>query len=72
MTDAHDDGDPPGPTSRDPAPPHAEAPSIGEEGDASASSGPEPTTTGTVFVMLLFLMALAGMWALMYVVLLGR
>ena len=32
----------------------------------------EPTTTGTLFVMLLFLMALAGMWALMYMVLLER
>ena len=26
----------------------------------------EPTTTGTLFVMILFLMALAGMWILMY------
>jgi hypothetical protein len=32
----------------------------------------EPTTTGTMFVMLLFLMALAGMWGLMYMVLLER
>lgn len=32
----------------------------------------EPTTTGTLFVMLLFLMALAGMWVLMYMVLLER
>lgn len=28
--------------------------------------GEEPTTTGTLFVMILFLMALAGMWILMY------
>lgn len=32
----------------------------------------EPTTTGTLFIMLLFLMALAGMWMLMYMVLLER
>lgn len=32
----------------------------------------EPTTTGTMFIMLLFLMALAGMWFLMYMVLLER
>lgn len=32
----------------------------------------EPTTTGTLFIMLLFLMALAGMWVLMYMVLLER
>jgi len=32
----------------------------------------EPTTTGTLFIMLLFLMALAGMWFLMYMILLER
>lgn len=32
----------------------------------------EPTTTGTLFIMLLFLMALAGLWVLMYMVLLER
>lgn len=32
----------------------------------------EPTTTGTLFIMLVFLMALAGMWVLMYMVLLER
>ena len=31
-----------------------------------------PVTTGTLFIMVLFLMALAGLWALMYLVLLGR
>lgn len=32
----------------------------------------EPTTTGTLFIMVLFLMALAGMWAIMYLTLLDR
>jgi len=32
----------------------------------------EPVTTGTLFIMVLFLMALAGLWALMYLVLLDR
>jgi hypothetical protein len=32
----------------------------------------EPTTTGTVFIMILFLMALAGMWGIMYFTLLSR
>lgn len=32
----------------------------------------EPTTTGTLFIMIVFLMALAGMWGIMYFMLLGR
>jgi hypothetical protein len=32
----------------------------------------EPVTTGTLFIMVLFLMALAGLWALMYLLLLDR
>ena len=32
----------------------------------------EPTTTGTLFIMVLFLMALAGMWGIMYFTLLSR
>lgn len=32
----------------------------------------EPTTTGTLFIMILFLMALGAMWGLMYFTLLGR
>lgn len=32
----------------------------------------EPTTTGTLFIMIVFLMALAGMWGIMYLMLLGR
>ena len=32
----------------------------------------EPVTTGTLFIMVLFLMALAGLWALMYLILLDR
>lgn len=32
----------------------------------------EPVTAGTLFIMMLFLMALAGMWGLMYLILLER
>ena len=32
----------------------------------------EPVVTGTVFIMLVFLMALAGLWGIMYLLLLGR
>lgn len=32
----------------------------------------EPVTTGTLFIMLIFLMALAGLWGLMYLMLLSR
>lgn len=32
----------------------------------------EPVTTGTLFIMILFLMALAGLWVLMYLILLER
>ena len=34
--------------------------------------GGEPNTEGTVFIMILFLMALAGMWGIMYLTLLER
>jgi hypothetical protein len=45
--------------------------------EARMGAGPseeedEPVTTGTLFIMILFLMALAGLWALMYLILLGR
>jgi len=32
----------------------------------------EPVTTGTLFIMMVFLMALAGMWFLVYLILIGR
>ena len=32
----------------------------------------EPTTTGTLFIMVLFLMAMGAMWGLMYFTLLNR
>jgi hypothetical protein len=32
----------------------------------------EPVTTGTLFIMILFLMAMGAMWALMYLTLLNR
>lgn len=49
-----------------------------EPGESPASeqvglpSEEEPTTTGTLFIMILFLMALAGMWGIMYLTLLSR
>lgn len=43
-----------------------------EQGDEGLPPEQEPTTTGTLFIMLLFLMALAGMWFLMYMILLER
>jgi hypothetical protein len=44
--------------------------SSGEEPDHTAEE--EPVTTGTLFIMILFLMALAGLWLLMYLILLQR
>lgn len=49
-------------------------------GDANAGPPPEPelspevepVTTGTLFILLVFLMALAGLWGIMYLTLLGR
>lgn len=32
----------------------------------------EPTARGTLFIMMLFLMALGAMWGLMYLILLNR
>lgn len=32
----------------------------------------EPTTTGTLVILMLFLMALGALWGLMYFTLLGR
>ena len=32
----------------------------------------EPVTTGTLFILIVFLMALAGLWGIMYLTLLGR
>lgn len=34
--------------------------------------GPEPVAAGTLFILILFLMALAGLWAILYVDLLQR
>lgn len=48
------------------APPDA-ASSVEAAGDVQ-----EPVTMGTLFVMLVFLMALAGLWAIMYLILLER
>lgn len=41
-------------------------------GDPSLSPEEEPVTTGTLFIMVLFLMAMGAMWGLMYLTLLGR
>ena len=41
--------------------------------DGSRTESEEgPVTTGTLFIMILFLMALAGLWVLMYLILLDR
>lgn len=44
----------------------------GEREAHALSPEEEPTTTGTLFIMILFLMALGAMWGLMYFTLLGR
>lgn len=68
--------EPDGPVSRDA---HAHQPPASSGESASADSDPteltpeeEPTTTGTLFIMIFFLMALAGMWGIMYFTLLNR
>lgn len=43
-----------------------------EPGGSGLAPDEEPTTTGTIFIMILFLMALAGMWGIMYLTLLNR
>lgn len=43
-----------------------------ERGPTELRPEEEPTTTGTLFIMVLFLMALGGMWAIMYITLLNR
>jgi hypothetical protein len=47
-----------------------------EQNDNPANGGlppeHEPVTTGTLFILLVFLMALAGMWGIMYFTLLDR
>jgi len=54
-----------------PVTPPAHGPDSGATPDAGAAPE-EPTTTGTLFIMILFLMALAGMWGIMYLTLLNR
>lgn len=43
-----------------------------EAGDGELLPEEEPVTTGTLFILLVFLMALAGLWGIMYLTLLGR
>jgi hypothetical protein len=57
----------------------AEEPGAASGGDSAEPGGPagagheeEPVTTGTLFIMLIFLMALAALWAIMYLTLLER
>jgi len=52
----------------DPSTPPTAADSQGSRTDSEEG----PVTTGTLFIMVLFLMALAGLWSLMYLVLLDR
>ena len=59
------------------APEPGEEPAAESEAQASSENAglppeEEPTTTGTLFIMILFLMALAGMWGIMYLTLLNR
>ena len=42
------------------------------EGQAPQPGADEPVTTGTLFLMILFLMALGGLWLIMYFLLLER
>lgn len=57
-----------------PEPRGTHAPATGSTDPAETELQPdeEPTTTGTLFIMLLFLMALGGMWFIMYLTLLSR
>ncbi len=57
----------------------AEEPGAASGSDSAEPGGPsgadheeEPVTTGTLFIMLIFLMALAALWAIMYLTLLER
>lgn len=42
------------------------------ERDPALPPEEEPRTTGTLFILMLFLMALAALWAIMYLTLLER
>lgn len=44
----------------------AEAPPDSPEARPDAGAADEPEVRGTLFIMLLFLMALVGFWVLMY------
>ena len=55
---------------RDPETPETPDPATSD--NAGLPPEEEPTTTGTLFIMILFLMALAGMWGIMYLTLLNR
>ena len=57
-----------------PVPPPAHdgpPPAPGESASPELSPDEEPNTSGTLFIMILFLMALAGMWGIMYLTLLN-
>ena len=56
----------------DPHAPPIEPDQPQERGPDELAPEEEPTTTGTLFIMIVFLMALAGMWAIMYFTLLSR
>jgi hypothetical protein len=43
-----------------------------EPGGESRHEQEDPDVSGTVFLMVLFLMAIAGLWLIMYFMLLGR
>ncbi len=54
------------------APVESGAPPDPQGGSTEATPDEEPVATGTLFIMLVFLMALAGLWAIMYLTLLDR
>jgi hypothetical protein len=53
-------------------PPAHDGPAAPDDGSSELPPHEEPTTTGTLFIMIFFLMALAGMWGIMYFTLLNR
>ena len=57
-----------------PAPPHEIVPATGSADPRETELAPEeePVTTGTLFLMIIFLMMIFGFWIIMYTLLLNR
>jgi len=60
------------PPSGETSDPGGDRPGAGGPRSEEQGAGEEPVATGTLFIMILFLMALAGMWGIMYLILLER